>query len=158
MQPSSQPSMQPTSQPTIVPSMQPTSQPTMVPSMQPTSQPTTQPSSQPTTQPTTQPSGQPTSYPSSSPSYIKNEMQFKNDGRRFRTPGTQCENECSGHGQCKGQGSRCTCFKDANGEDEWTGVDCSLRACSKGAAWTTDVLERNNDAHPWVECSNRGTC
>jgi hypothetical protein len=26
---------------------------------------------------------------------------------------------------------RCNCFKDLNGDDLWTGVDCSLRACPK---------------------------
>ncbi len=28
----------------------------------------------------------------------------------------------------------------------------------RGNAWTAEVLVRNNDAHPWVECSNRGEC
>ncbi len=30
--------------------------------------------------------------------------------------------------------------------------------CLRGFAWTSEVLVRNNNAHPWVECSNRGTC
>lgn len=28
----------------------------------------------------------------------------------------------------------------------------------RGLAWSSEVLVRNNDAHPWVECSNRGEC
>ena len=29
---------------------------------------------------------------------------------------------------------------------------------SRGYAWGTSSLVRNNNAHPWVECSNRGEC
>lgn len=28
----------------------------------------------------------------------------------------------------------------------------------RGHAWSSEVLVRNNNAHPWVECSNRGEC
>jgi hypothetical protein len=47
-----QPSSQPSRQPSCQPSIQPTRQPTVQPSSQPTRQPTGQPSQQPTTQPT----------------------------------------------------------------------------------------------------------
>jgi hypothetical protein len=46
---------------------------------------------------------------------------------------------------------------DLNGEEEWTGYDCSLRACPKNIGWIGDI-QGSNDAHPWVECSNRGLC
>jgi len=79
------------------------------------------------------------------------------DKRRYRTD-RMCENGCSGHGQCGTSSERCACFTDLNGEEAWTGVDCSLRACPKGNAWAGQLLVRNNNAHPWVECSNRGEC
>ena len=28
-------------------------------------------------------------------------------------------------------GDYCECYTDLNGEDLWTGVDCSMRACPK---------------------------
>ena len=52
MQPSVQPSRQPSSQPSRQPSVQPSRQPTMQPSSQPSRQPTMQPSSQPSRRPT----------------------------------------------------------------------------------------------------------
>ena len=70
----------------------------------------------------------------------------------------RCDNKCSGHGSCLEQTNRCQCYKGLNGEDEWTGTDCSLRACPKGIAWAHEVLVSNNDVHPWIECSNRGSC
>ena len=39
----------------------------------------------------------------------------------------------------------------------WTGYDCSLRTCPKGKAWVGEVVSTNN-AHPVVECSNKGIC
>ena len=72
--------------------------------------------------------------------------------------GVFCENGCNGHGSCTKQGDVCSCYKSLSGEEEWTGVDCSLRSCPKGAAWGHEKLVSNNDAHPWVECSNRGVC
>merc|ERR1711964_444712 len=39
----------------------------------------------------------------------------------------------------------------------WTGHDCSERTCPKNDAWVGDV-QGANDAHPSVECSNKGTC
>ena len=67
-QPSNQPSFQPTSQPSCQPSIQPTGQPSTQPSMQPSGQPSTQPSLQPTSQPSSRPSSQPTDQPTSQPS------------------------------------------------------------------------------------------
>jgi hypothetical protein len=29
---------------------------------------------------------------------------------------------------------------------------------TRNYAWVTDVVTGANDAHPWVECSNRGVC
>lgn len=82
-------------------------------------------------QPTGQPSGQPTCYPTTHPTYIA-EPGFANkaDRRRYRVLGF-CENSCSGHGYCGPQNDHCTCNKGLNGEEEWVGVDCSLRACPK---------------------------
>lgn len=34
----------------------------------------------------------------------------------------------------------------------------STRKNHRGIAWSSSTLVRNNDAHPWVECSNRGEC
>jgi len=69
-----------------------------------------------------------------------------------------CENSCNGHGRCSSQGDKCNCFKGLNGEELWAGVDCSMRACPTGLAWAHDLLVKNNDAHPLMECSNRGIC
>jgi alpha-tubulin suppressor-like RCC1 family protein len=55
-QPSSQPSQRPSSQPTALPSTRPSSQPTALPSRQPSSLPSAQPSAQPVSTPTLQPS------------------------------------------------------------------------------------------------------
>ena len=44
-----------------------------------------------------------------------------------------------------------------NGEPAWTEHDCSQRTCPKGNAWTGAVVSTNN-AHPEVECSNKGVC
>ncbi|OYX40715.1 hypothetical protein B7Y94_06095 [Candidatus Saccharibacteria bacterium 32-49-12] len=62
-----QPSAQPTSQPSTQPSGKPTGQPSAQPSDQPTAQPSTKPSSQPSAQPTRRPTAQPSSHPSSCP-------------------------------------------------------------------------------------------
>merc|ERR1711924_353888 len=35
--------------------------------------------------------------------------------------------------------------------------DCSMRTCPKAAAWVA-VSTGANEAHPLVECSNKGTC
>lgn len=155
-QPTSQPSRQPTGQPTGQPSRQPTGQPTGQPSRQPTGQPT----SLPTGQPSSQPSGQPSQTPTGQPSFIKD-----NGGIHTVTPAKdyirvhgKCEHSCSGHGYCYKYTGKCECFKNFYGDDEYTGVDCSLRACPKGNAWAYSTLSNNNDAHPWVECSDRGHC
>lgn len=41
-----------------------------------------------------------------------------------------CSNLCSNHGICEDY-DRCLCFKNVNGEDAWTGYDCSLRTCPR---------------------------
>jgi hypothetical protein len=51
----------------------------------------------------------------------------------------------------------CECYKGSSGEDVWTGADCSLRTCPRDFAWVGSVVG-SNDLHPWVECSNKGTC
>ncbi|KAJ1425460.1 hypothetical protein B484DRAFT_464492, partial [Ochromonadaceae sp. CCMP2298] len=118
--------------------------------------PSSRPSGQPSGQPSSQPSGQPTCHPTSSPTFLAEQYADRFDKRRYRT--NTCENGCSGHGTCTRNSERCDCFKDQNGEDVWTGVDCSLHACPKGNAWAGELLVRNNVAHPWAECSNRGEC
>eukprot|EP01037_Dinobryon_pediforme_P019016 gene19016-19362_t len=77
--------------------------------------------------------------PTSAPTYVIKEYQTVFDEKRPA-------------------GDYCDCYKDLNGEEIWHGVDCSMRACPKGYAWSAEKLVRNNDAHPWVECSNRGEC
>eukprot|EP01040_Poterioochromonas_malhamensis_P011861 gene11862-12938_t len=141
-------------------------------SSQPTALPSAQPYSEPTSKPTNRESNglsmnarvtnvvkkrralldstSPTSEPSD-PEINQNVF----DRRRYSVD-SKCENNCNGHGTC-GMG-QCNCYKDLNDEDVWYGVDCSLRACPKGYAWSSAVLVRNNDIHPWVECSNRGEC
>lgn len=69
-----------------------------------------------------------------------------------------CERNCNGHGECSLQSDRCKCHPGLNGEEEWTGADCSLRTCPKGFAWVSDTAVNANDMHPWVECSNKGVC
>jgi hypothetical protein len=51
----------------------------------------------------------------------------------------------------------CKCFESINGDMEWTGSDCSERACPHSLSWIGDVL-RSNDIHPLTECSDRGLC
>jgi len=52
---------------------------------------------------------------------------------------------------------KCTCYNRPNGDVAWTGHDCSLRTCPKGKAWAGDPIAAN-DAHPPLECSNKGVC
>lgn len=38
-------------------------------------------------------------------------------------------------------------------------IDISIHPCFlRGTAWFVENFVRNNDAHPWIECSNRGIC
>jgi len=67
-----------------------------------------------------------------------------------------CPNGCNGHGSC-GANDKCTCYNRIDGEPAWTFPDCSGRTCPKYTAWVGTV-ENANDAHPVVECSNKGTC
>eukprot|EP01039_Chlorochromonas_danica_P008650 gene8650-9531_t len=139
------------------PTSQPTSQPSKKPSGQPSSHPSAQPSKKPSSRPSSQPSAQPSKKPT--PSFIREAYQDVFDKRRYHSANRMhCENGCNGHGRCEAPGDKCTCYTDLNGEAVWTGADCSLRACPKGYAWSAEVLVRNNDIHPWVECSNRGEC
>lgn len=72
------------------------------------------------------------------------------------TLGGGCPNLCSGHGSCH-RNAKCTCYNRPDGEPAWTEVDCSARTCPKGAAWVA-VATAANEAHPKVECSNKGYC
>ena len=67
-----------------------------------------------------------------------------------------CPNGCSGHGSCAGN-DKCVCYQRPNGDPAWTENDCSLRTCPKAAAWVA-VATAANEAHPEVECSNKGIC
>lgn len=97
-------------------------------------------------------SGVPTSAPTFS---TEGWGQITWDKRRHRNGGL-CENHCSNHGTCE-KNSNCNCFTGLDGEAEWTGPDCSLRTCPRDFAWVGDVINSNN-LHPWVECSNKGSC
>jgi len=74
----------------------------------------------------------------------------------FATVAAYCPNGCSGHGKC-GANDKCDCYSRIDGEPAWTEADCSKRTCPKDVAWVGDVMGAN-DAHPVVECSNKGTC
>lgn len=67
-----------------------------------------------------------------------------------------CPNGCSGHGSC-GADDVCTCYNRIDGDPAWTYPDCSARTCPKSKAWVGEVVDANN-AHPVVECSNKGIC
>jgi hypothetical protein len=125
----------------------------------PTGAPTGQPSGQPTGQPSfspTSPTGEPTSIPTSSPSFVEEPWgEYVWTEKRHRKAG-MCENQCSGHGTCEVNGN-CKCFKGLDGEDEWTGPDCSSRTCPFDFAWVGASINSNN-LHPWAECSNKGIC
>mmetsp|Transcript_1538 Transcript_1538/g.4366 ORF Transcript_1538/g.4366 Transcript_1538/m.4366 type:complete len:304 (+) Transcript_1538:14-925(+) len=158
--PTTAPTVNPTLDPTAAPTLNPTVAPTAIPTSQPSSTPSTQPSSspsgQPSVQPSSSPSGQPTTVPSAAPSYKAESWgQITYDKRRNRQGGL-CENHCSNHGTCE-TNNNCKCFTGLDGEAEWTGPDCSQRTCPKDFAWVGDVVNAN-DLHPWVECSNKGTC
>jgi len=99
----------------------------------------------------------PTSSPTAAPTYNAETLWDQTiwDKKRHRSAGL-CENHCSGHGTCE-INNNCKCFKGLDGEDEWTGPDCSQRTCPRDFAWVGEVVNAN-DVHPWVECSNKGTC
>jgi hypothetical protein len=68
-----------------------------------------------------------------------------------------CPNGCSGHGSC-GRDDTCTCYtRIGDTEPAWEEPDCSSRTCPKGKAWVGSVVAAN-DAHPMVQCSNKGIC
>jgi hypothetical protein len=125
----------------------------------PTGEPTGQPSDEPTGQPSgvpTSPTGQPTGVPTSAPSFVEEPWgEYVWTEKRHRKAG-MCENQCSGHGTCEVNGN-CKCFAGLDGEDEWTGPDCSSRTCPFDFAWVGLAINANN-LHPWAECSNKGTC
>lgn len=125
------------------------------PTGEPTGQPTGEPSAEPTAVPTS-PTGEPTSIPTSSPSFVEEPWgEYVWTEKRHRKAG-MCENQCSGHGTCEVNGN-CKCFTGLDGEDEWTGPDCSSRTCPFDFAWVGAAINSNN-LHPWAECSNKGIC
>jgi len=72
------------------------------------------------------------------------------------TVSAYCPNGCNGHGACAAN-DKCTCYNRIDGEPAWTFPDCSGRTCPKDKAWV-GYVQNANDAHPVVECSNKGTC
>nr|BAI39491.1 mastigoneme protein [Ochromonas danica] len=95
--------------------------------------------------------------PTSMPTYIIEPwgQDIWDKKRRIRSGGL-CDNSCSGHGICT-LNNNCKCYVGSDGEDDWTGPDCSLRTCPKDYAWVGEVIGAN-DLHPRVECSNKGIC
>ena len=67
-----------------------------------------------------------------------------------------CEKDCNGHGTCEAR-DKCSCYKGRDGYPLYTGNDCSKRTCPRGLAWIGEV-QKSNDLHPFVECSNMGDC
>ncbi|TMW69031.1 hypothetical protein Poli38472_001187 [Pythium oligandrum] len=72
-----------------------------------------------------------------------------------------CPNGCNAQGTC-GKNDKCTCYlRQDEGTDltypAYKGPDCGLRTCPYGDAWVS-VPTALNDAHPKVECSNKGQC
>ena len=63
-----------------------------------------------------------------------------------------CPNACSGHGECTGGTCTCSCYS------QFTGNDCSERACPLGYAWSGDAAGTDDIHSPLVECSNAGSC
>ena len=125
------------------------------PTGEPTGEPSGEPSGEPTSMPTS-PTGEPTGIPTSSPSFVEEPWgEYVWTEKRHRKAG-MCENQCSGHGTCEVNGN-CKCFKGLDGDDEWTGPDCSSRTCPFDFAWVGAAINSNN-LHPWAECSNKGTC
>jgi hypothetical protein len=129
----------------------------------PTKRPTLlQPTKDPTASPTLAPTyasggGDGSDAPTSMPTYTtRNDLQDVFDYKKRHRKGGNCENLCSGHGECKFN-KNCECFKGLDGESAWTGPDCSLRTCPKDFAWVGSVVNAN-DLHPWAECSNKGLC
>ena len=74
----------------------------------------------------------------------------------LHTSRAYCARSCSGHGYC-GEYDKCHCVMGADGQEAFTGADCSQRTCPKGDAWVGAVAGANN-VHPAVECSAKGTC
>ena len=125
------------------------------PTGEPSGQPSGEPSGEPTSMPTS-PTGEPTGIPTSSPSFVEEPWgEYVWTEKRHRKAG-MCENQCSGHGTCEVNGN-CKCFTGLDGEDEWTGPDCSSRTCPFDFAWVGASINSNN-LHPWAECSNKGIC
>jgi len=61
-----------------------------------------------------------------------------------------CPNSCSGHGKCSAN-DLCVCHQN------WQGADCSERICPYELAFV-DTPSRDNTAHYYAECSNKGLC
>jgi hypothetical protein len=103
-----QPSTQPTEQPSRQPTRQPTGQPSRVPTSQPTAQPsrvpTAQPSRQPTQQPTNQPSNQPTQQPTVKPTVGSQGVSV---ARAHVTPSPRNRFDCGsfGHASAPAEGA-----------------------------------------------------
>jgi hypothetical protein len=69
----------------------------------------------------------------------------------------KCPAGCSGHGICKTD--KCHCYR------MWEGVDCSLRKCPSGRAYTDkeyydnyDDIAKRRRVHAYAVCSGRGYC
>ena len=111
---------------------------------------------------TRSPTSAPTNAPTATPVIV-----YDDDGTQYlqikkpETMGSGCpknddDEQCSGHGDCFRNG-KCNCWARPNGDPAWQAADCSQRTCPKAAAWVA-VATAANEAHPVVECSNKGIC
>merc|ERR1711988_635844 len=71
----------------------------------------------------------------------------------FATASAMCAGDppCSGHGSC-GTYDKCTCYRN------WQGEDCSERTCPFETSFNTVANDGVAWAHPYTECSSKGTC
>lgn len=68
----------------------------------------------------------------------------------------KCENDCNFQGYCS-INDKCICYKGRDGYPQFQGPSCLEKTCARGISWIGPIAGANN-AHPLVECSNKGWC